>query len=49
LGGALPTEWGHFVELAEALPTDQAAPLWQAEQVQAMKALGSSKFAPAAN
>jgi hypothetical protein len=34
-----PSKWRHFVELMEALPADQAAPLWQAVQAQAMRAL----------
>jgi hypothetical protein len=29
--------WRHFVELMEPLPADQAAPLWQAAYMQAMK------------
>jgi hypothetical protein len=29
--------WRHFVELMEALPADQAAPLWQAAYMHAMK------------
>jgi hypothetical protein len=33
LNGALPTEWRQFVQLMEALPTDQAAPLWHTAQV----------------
>jgi hypothetical protein len=31
--------WRRFVACVEALPPDQAAPLWQAAQVQTMKAL----------
>jgi hypothetical protein len=29
----------YFVELMEALPADQAAPLWQAAHMQAMKSM----------
>jgi hypothetical protein len=31
--------WRHFVELMEALPADQAVPLWQTAQAQATNAL----------
>jgi hypothetical protein len=31
--------WRHFFGLVETLPPDQAAPLWQTAQAQAMKAL----------
>jgi hypothetical protein len=35
--------WRHFVGLIEGLPADHAAPLWQAAQAQATKALESAK------
>jgi hypothetical protein len=31
--------WRHFAELMEALPADQAVPLWQTAQAQATNAL----------
>jgi hypothetical protein len=31
--------WRHLIELMEALPADQAAPLWQTAQAQAVNAL----------
>jgi hypothetical protein len=38
--------WRHFVQLMEALPADQAAPLWQVAQAHAMKALESGMPQP---
>jgi hypothetical protein len=36
--GALPAAWRPFVEMMEAFSPNQAAPLWQSVQAQAMKA-----------
>jgi hypothetical protein len=40
----LPAEWRRFVALMEALPAEQAAPLWQAAQAQMMKALSARRI-----